>query len=236
VSNTPKNREYYVNLLWEYQQQAAKWINQIWSSEPDDDYEKCAEYVAARDYYRSFQMQEGVDYGVVIDYARELSERHEKTDKALDEKADAIIKYLGGGSSLITFGALLSLKADTPQACALGMAALLSLIPSLYFAVRAVSAALHVRRPRASAIVPHVKFAVEMAEFNKTKEKTELNVWLIFHPICEAMFFRNLQKAKWVESAHNHYRKAIACLGVPVVVISCCLLVNWILLTTAQGK
>src|SRR5207249_4332507 len=95
------------------------------------------DYKAALDFYRKFQQQEGVDYSGVLAYARDLYDRHDKTDKLLDEKADSIIKYLGGGSALVTFGALLSIKSDNTNSCILGLVVLVLLIPSLVQAVRA---------------------------------------------------------------------------------------------------
>src|SRR5581483_8766257 len=82
-----------------------------------------------------------------------------------------------------------------------------------------------VRRPRGAALAPAVKFAVEIAEHYKTKEDVELNLWLIFHPICEALYFRNMQKAKLVDSAHYCYKRAMQWLFLPVAGISLCLLV-----------
>lgn len=100
---------------------------------------------------------------------------------------------------------------------------MLCLLPSLFFAVRAVGAAIHVRRPRASASMRPVAWAVEMCEFYKNEDDINLNIGMIYHPICEAMFFRNVQKAKWVDTAHRNYRRAIACLAVPVVGLALCL-------------
>ncbi|WP_157369944.1 hypothetical protein [Zavarzinella formosa] len=193
----------------------------------DDDYEKSPDYIAALQAYRQFESQEGVNYEPVIEYARELFDRSEKTDRLLDEKADSIIKYLGGGSALVTFGALMSIKADSPNACLMGVVALVFLIPSLVCAVAAVRYAIMVRMPRASAMPPNVDFAVKMAEFYKDKDAIQLNLFLILSPICEAAVHRNIQKSKGVSAAHRAYAWAMGLLILPVLAMAICLLVLW---------
>jgi hypothetical protein len=220
-----KDRDYFVSQLRDYHQKVAEWIKQTLAPDDDDDYEQSPDYQQALEYYRAFKKQDEVDYSVVIAYARELHEKYDKTDKVLDEKADSIIKYLGGGSALVTFGALVSIKAENPWSCILGGVALVCLLPALACAINAVRHAIHVRRPRSAATLPHVKFAVEMAEYNKKKEDIELNLWLIFYPICEAAHHRNVQKAKRVEKAHKAYVWAMGFLIIPVVAIAICLAV-----------
>jgi hypothetical protein len=219
------SRQKILDKYKEYQDKFKRWFEFIWKTPPDDDFEKHEDYKAALEYYKSFEHKDGIDYSVAIAYARERYDRLDKTDKTLDEKADSIIKYLGGGSALITFGALISVKADSWQISLLGLVALCSLMPSLFRAIRAVAYAIQGRRPRGSALTPDVKFAVEIAEHYKTKPEIELNLWLIFHPICEALIYRNMQKAKLVDSAHKWYKLAIGWLFGPVVGIVACLIV-----------
>jgi hypothetical protein len=204
-NKTDARREELIRLYEEYRVRVGGWIQDIWKdgrlkkqflkilpAEPSDDFEKSEDYKAALNYYREFQQREDVDYSAAISYARELYDRYDKTDKLLDEKADSIIKYLGGGSALITVGTLISIKGDNYSSCVLAIVAIVSLLPSLACAIYAVSNAIQGRRPRASGSLPPVKFAVEIAEYNKSKEKIEPSLWLIFHPICEAAYFRNL--------------------------------------------
>ena len=225
MNETAAQRERIVQHFREYQSRVSGWISHIWQSPPDDDYQKSEEYQAALDYYRSFEAQEGVDYTVAIAYARELHERYEKTEQSLDDKADAIIKYLGGGSAAVTLGALVSIKLDTWKSTAAGAAALACLLPSLVYAVRAVRAAVQVRRPRSAASLPPVDYAVRIAEFYKTKDRIEPNLWLILHPLSEAAHYRNLLKAKSVEDAHGYYRQSIGLLIVPIVGLTLVLVV-----------
>jgi hypothetical protein len=126
---------------------------------------------------------------------------------------------------LLTFGALLSIKTDNTASCVVGLIALASLLPSFLYALFAVTTAIHERRPRYAALLPSVKYAVESCEFKRTAEKTEVNLYLIYYPICEATAWRTLQKAGHVERAHLCYSRAIALLTLPVVAIVLSLIV-----------
>jgi hypothetical protein len=218
VNENAAKRAEIVQMVREYQSKITDWIKrEAWNTDSDDDYEDSTEYKEALEYWNKFKQQEQVDYTVALAYARELFERYEKLDKSLDEKADSIVKYLGGGSALVTLGGLFAIKTDVWSNCLLGLVALACMIPSLVVALRAVSAAIRVRQPRASATMLPVKFAVDMAEFHKQKDNTELNLWLMLHPICEAYHFRTFRKSFLVKRAHSCYRWAIGLLLLPVI-------------------
>lgn len=181
-------------------------------------FEDLPEYKEAVAKYQEFEAKDGVDYSCVLAYARELAGRYETTDKSMDDKAGSIITYLSGGTAIITFGALLSIKIDNTRTAILGLCALLSLIPFLCFTILAVRAALKVRRPQGAASLKEVPWAIEMAEHYKTKEQVELNLWLMYMPICTASLHRNECKAALVITAHRNYERALASLVFPVAV------------------
>lgn len=183
------------------------------------DVESSKEYEAALAYWHNFEKKSEVNYVWVAQYAKDLAERSEQTDKVLDEKADSIIKYLGGGSTLLTFGALLSIRPEKPESCWLALAALVSLLPSLVFAVLAVRAALRVRTPQPALILPELTKAIHLAENYGTPEEAELNAVLILHPICEAYALRNARKAVCLKCAHTFYTRSLLLAFVPVFVI-----------------
>jgi hypothetical protein len=213
----------------------ADWFAKIKHGQLDANYEDCAAYKEALEFYQNFSHQDDVDYSAVVMFSRELFERYDKTDKALDDKADSIVKYLGGGSAVITAGALLAIKYDTVTNCIFSMVAILCLVPSLIAAFLAVSHAIHVRHPRDVAHLPDVKKAVEIAEFNKNKEEIDINIWLIYFPICEALLFRNMQKAESVCEAHRYYRLSIGLLAVPILGLLLALGVNAVYLSNSSG-
>ena len=226
MNDNAKQREELVQMFRDYCTKVGGWVSQTWKADLDDDYVKSAEYQAELKKYNDFVQQDDIKYDAVFDYARDLYDRYDKTDKLLDEKADSIIKYLGGGSALATFGALASIKTDSPFSAFMGMIALVFLIPSLVAATRAVYFAIKVRRPRSAATLPPVSWAVSMADWYKTDDKIKTNIWLIFQPICEAYNHRNCCKAKLVHNAHSCYQWAIGLLVLPVIGIAITLIVG----------
>ncbi len=187
------------------------------------DYSSSKDYNDAVDFFKNFEKKDKVEYGWIMKYAKDLQERFEKTDGKLDEKADSIIKYLGGGSALLTFGALVSIKPEKPETCLLGLIALVSLIPSLCFALLAVQAALRVRSPQSAATPPPLTKAVHLAENYASAEEAELNLVLICHPICEAYAYRNKQKSDDLRRAHEFYAQSLLFVLIPVITISAAL-------------
>ena len=191
----------------------------------ETDYRKLPEYQKALKYFQEFEHKEDVDYSAVVDFARKLHEWMEKTDDKLDEKADSIIKYLSGGSALITLAALLSVKLDSPNTIKFGLVILACLIPSLVAAVASIYFAIKVRIPQPNASPPPIPDAVTIAELYQGKEKklvpehnvVELNLWLILNPICEVAYFRNKTKAGHVKVAHRLYLVSIALLVSPLI-------------------
>lgn len=192
-------------------------FSQLFNAEPVTDYQDSPEYLTAKTFWNEFKEEPEVDYTGVIAYARELFESCEQTNKTHEEKADSIIKYLGGGTALITFGALVSVKTDTIASTTMAFWVLICLIPSLLFAMRALGSAIRARMPASVASLKSVEFAVQMAEYNKDKDKTDLNLWLMLHPICESYQGRNAKKAELVKRAHRDYLRAIALLSVPLL-------------------
>ncbi len=183
----------------------------------ETDYTKLPEYQAALKYFQGFSHKEGVDYSAVVEFARTLHEWMEKTDTKLDEKADSIIKYLSGGSALITLAALLSVKLDNANTIKFGLVVLACLIPSLVAAVVSIYYAIKVRIPQPNASPPPIPDAIKIAEHYKGKDEIELNLWLILNPICEVAYIRNINKAGYVKTAHRWYLVSIALLIVPLI-------------------
>ena len=192
---------------------------------PELDYESTESYKSALAYFRAFEKKEEVKYDWVIKYAKELHERMEKTDKQLDEKADSIVKYLGGGSALVTFGALASIKPDRPETSLFGLVALVALLPSLCCAIWAVRAAIKARRPRSTATMPSICKAITLAENYQTPEEAELNLTILYHPICEAYVEKVVRKAEYVHTSHKFYSYSLSLLLVPVLAL--CVFLGW---------
>ena len=237
MSDQKEAREAVVTAARDSYDKVVRWLGEVWPNrnrsrlrrvwfwiapeKPDPELEAGTEakYVEAVNYFQTFEPDPRVDYTPTVAYMKDLHERLQSTDRLLDEKADSIIKYLGGGSAVITVGALFSLKTDSRQAMYLGAVIVLTLLPSLVYAIAAIVCAVAVRRPRGSTTLPDVPFAIKVAHFYR-KEFVDINQWLILHPMNEAMLFRNFQKAKEVERAHRNYTRAMSALAVPVLSVA----------------
>lgn len=202
------------------------WIISLWPKTAIDNYESSSEYQEALNYYQQFQQQEGVDYSEAIAYAKETMDRCLSTEKCLDDKADSIIRYLGGGLAFVSFGTLVSIKTDSSKNAAFPLLIITTLLPSFILGLLAVLNAIKCRQPANAATLPSIKFAVEMTEYHKSKDKIELNLWLILYPISEAIFHRNLRKSKTLEKSHVYYIWSMGCLLFPVgsaaIYLYCC--------------
>jgi len=213
-------RKLCFDLLTQSRDRLNRWVKKIWKKEEQIDHEETEAWNEAVDYYKAFEQKDNVDYTEAIAHVRQLYERHDKAEKLLDEKADAIIKYLGGGSALITFGALLSIKTDTVTSAVMGLCIILSFLPSLIFGILAIQHAIKVRRPHTAALPPDARYAVTICEHYQTKDKIAPNLWLTLHPLCVAASYRNMLKAKWVEDAYRYYKWAMFLLIVPIFTIA----------------
>jgi hypothetical protein len=213
----------------------AEWAKEaaIWAAFfSTGDYTTSKQYKEAQEFFEKFKDTPGVDYAPVVEYAKTLQEWLASTDKTLDEKADSIIKYLSGGTALVTLAALLSIKFDSPKTNAVifGLVVLLCLLPSLVCGMVSIYYAISVRIPQRAASLPQIPDAISIAEAYKTKGITELNIWLILNPICEVAYVRNMNKGKWLKWAHRFYLLSIAGLLVPLiggVVCLICFLARW---------
>ncbi len=200
----------------EYREKLKRWVRQIWQIELEDDFTNTEDFKSAESYYQQFVIDNNVDYVQVSAYAQKLHEAYEDQDQNLDHKADLVIKYLGGGSAIITIGALLSLKTDTWQTCFIGSVILLSLVPSLWQAVLAIKSAISVVHPRFLSFLNPISYAVDIANYHKKSDAISIKLWLQLHAICESYQFRNIQKAKLVADAFKYYLRSIYCLSIPI--------------------
>jgi hypothetical protein len=126
-------------------------------------------YTSAEDYLKavaeSKEMEPGEDKGYdwVADYAKDLVTRREKIASILDDKADAIIKYMGGGAGLFALGAIAGIQQGQ------GLLILWSL-PALACALVSVFLATLARKPLDMPGLPKVIDAFHYANAYEEKE------------------------------------------------------------------
>ncbi len=173
------------------------------------DYQNHPSYMDAETFKQNFEPKDGCDYKWAIEYAKESYQRLDQTFRYLDEKADAIIKYLGGGTAVVTVAALATVNHYSAWLPIL-------LLPSLGCALAAIALANSARRPRTHPSPPPVTEAVNYAEaYSDKAEATFLGLW---HQCCEGLDVVNAIKAKRVDCAGRCYWWALFCLLLPALV------------------
>jgi hypothetical protein len=123
---------------------------------------KSEAYATAVAFMGSAAAKENAEYKWVLDYAKGLWEYRNKVFVSLDEKAESIIKYLGGGTGLFALGALA--KVDTSNNYIA-----FSALPAIGAALLAILFALLSKMPSAFPGLPAVKEAKECADDLETE-------------------------------------------------------------------
>jgi len=186
----------------------SKWANRLFPTRIHDD----PAYQKAHEFKDTYSPKEGVEYDWVRDYARLVYDRFSQADESLDAKAESIIKVLGGGSGLITLGAILSL----PN---LGLPVAIGLAISLLVALVAIAIAAWVRVPRQTFLPPSVAWALTYADFYRDAAPNKfLAQW---HLACEGVRLAVRAKARGVKIATWCAFAAIAALTLSFFIAIC---------------
>ena len=173
-------------------------------------------YQKAEAFQESIEPVEGADYDWVWDYAKDVYDRLSKVYKDLDDKANDIIKYLGGGAGLFTLGAIANVNKDNAGLMLSALPALACALLSIFFAVLA-------RKPNENRTQPSVFSAFRFAghyldgdaEDSKKAKAIFLGQW---HLTCEAMGLAVDLKSRRVTWATWTFLLSIVLLLVPFIV------------------
>ena len=176
-------------------------------------------YKTAEAFKETIKPVEGANYDWVWDYAEEVYDRLSKVYKDLDDKANDIIKYLGGGAGLFTLGAIANVNKDNALLMLSALPALACALLSIFFAVLA-------RKPNENRTPPSVFSAFRFAghyldddgEDSKKAKAIFLGQW---HLACEAMGLAVDLKSRRVAWATWTFLLSIALLLVPFIVAIC---------------
>jgi hypothetical protein len=209
----PSTRDDLVEILRECRDWLLKKWQAFWLSRGRGTlhYKDTPAYQAAVEFRKKFTPVKDPEckYQWVVEYAKTTYETlHDSFDK-LDDKADAIIKYLGGGSALIVLGAIATVRSDNAWL-------VLLLLPSLICAIRAINLAIQARSPMDFPLPPPVTKAIEyVEEYKEAAEATFISSW---HESIEGLDVVREQKAKLVARASAAYYHAVVLLLIPLVV------------------
>ena len=122
----------------------------------------------AYEFDRTFEPQEGVEYGWVIKHSREQYDDAKKVFESLDAKATAIITYLSSGAGLLTVGSIVALATAKVSAVVIWCA-----VPAVTCACVALLFALCARRPLPVIFPSSAKNVVAIANHYKSAENAE---------------------------------------------------------------
>lgn len=183
---------------------------QLWRRDSvQDRIEDHEDYKAAVEFRQTFAPKDGVDYAWVCEYAEKHYRWLEERFQYLDEKADSIIKYLGGGTGVIALAAVAGITRDNAPI-------ILLMVPSVLLALRAIYLAVSARNPDKTDMPPGITGAVQYAESYGEKGRTIfMGQW---HQSCEGMALVVSRKAEKVKQANWFYFWALMCLLFPLVV------------------
>jgi hypothetical protein len=170
-----------------------------------------AGYQEALEYMRIAAGSADTDYEWVAEYAKVRWEELNEEYEAISEKADSIIKYLGGGAGLLALGLIAKGEHLNP-----GL--ILAAAPSMLAAIAAIVCAVNIRRPRWMPSLPPVRDAAEVAAAMPTKNES-LAVFLgQWHLACQAMRIVCDQQSDRLHGVYRLYVWAVALLAIPVFV------------------
>jgi hypothetical protein len=185
----------------------------IWMSTDDlqAEIEAQPQLAQAKEFSKTIEPKDNVDYDWIWNYAKDKFDRAEQTYNELDDKANDIIKYLGGGTGLF---ALATLANITPKNFYVFFLA----VPSFVLAVVSIALAASARRPNPVLELPDIRRAYRFVtnfENGESSKAAFLGQWDL---ACEGMFQANLLKAERIELATTYYLRAITFLAVPIIV------------------
>ena len=127
-------------------------------------------------------------------YARESIERAYKIYGDLDNKANELIKYLGGGAGILTAASLLTIREDHAWIYLYFAPALLSSLVSAFFAVLA-------RKPNRVSLPPSIEDAFKIASTARTGETGRAAMIGPLHLVYESLQIANQIKSSRVQYA-----------------------------------
>jgi hypothetical protein len=213
-------RNRYALPLWAETRAASRraWVGTktvaklIWTSPDglDRQFRTTEAYDEANKFKLNIEPKPGADYEWVWEYAKFQFERADAIYKDLDNRAHDIIKYLGGGTGLLTFGALANVDHRNVWV-------VVSAIPAFLCAIVSIALAARARQPNPTWEPPPIDSAFRFAgEYKEGEAKPHfLGQW---HLTCELMYLAVQAKSKRIAYATMFYVLAIVLLAIPIVV------------------
>jgi hypothetical protein len=152
------------------------------------------------------------DYSWAYEYAKSLWEHRTKVFAIIDDKADSIIKYLGGGTGIFALGIIAKVDSSNAYLAFWCLPAVVCALTSICFAVSA-------RRVREVPSPPTVSQAIkEYVDSYDTADQAKAAFLGQWNLACVDMQIVCDRKSWFVEKATSLYFWALALLVVPLLV------------------
>lgn len=159
----------------------------------------------AQHFAHTFEPQTDGKYGWIPTYAKDQSAYYDATFRDLDDKASALITYVGSGTGLVTFGTVVA-----GSASGLSPWVMLATLPAIVAAIVAVWRAANVRKARLVFSMPSVRDAIDYAHyFGDRAEAAWLGMWNV----------RIKQMIVTVESKATDLNRSVASFRVALVLL-----------------
>jgi hypothetical protein len=168
------------------------------------------EYEEAETFQENIEPTKEADYTWVWRYSEDTFKRVETIYKELDDKANDIVKYLGGGTGLFTLGVLANVSHSNYWI-------IICALPAFLLALTSIALALRARQPNPACQPPSIRSAYKFADHYidvKLAQATFLGEW---HLACTGMVLANRAKAVRIRYATFCFWLSIASLGLPII-------------------
>jgi hypothetical protein len=130
------------------------------------------------DFLNNAKAAEGAEYGWTFEYAKTLWEYRNKTFAGLDEKAESIIRYLGGGTGLFAIGAIAKVETSSRWIAASALPAIICALVAIYFAFRS-------KKPDPFPGMPSIQKAKAYADDLKNDNEAKAAFLGQWNAVCE---------------------------------------------------
>jgi len=169
------------------------------------------EYREAELFKGEIEPKEGVDYTWVWEYAKDTFQRSESIYKELDEKANDIIKYLGGGTGLFTLAVLANVQHENRYV-------ILAAIPAFLLALISIALAVRARQPNPTTQPPDIRSALQFADDYKDGDKARSKFLGQWHLTCVGMDLAIRAKVLRIQFATKFFLWTVVSLAIPLLV------------------
>jgi hypothetical protein len=168
-------------------------------------------YKQALEFMKNVGSKPGAEYEWVFDYAKTLWSYRNSTFVLLDEKADSIIKYLGGGTGLFTLGVLAKVDGSNWYIAVAAMPAIACALLAILFAILA-------RMPGAFPGISTIETAKDYADAEVSSSAALAGFLGQWNLACEAARLICARKANRVAIAAWLTYSALVLLALPLLV------------------